>query len=340
VSKSGAPVLSFTTTIIRRIVFAFIIAAMSIAAGQEPRAAPRSPSQPGPADPQANPMLDSIPPALFQEMFQDHHLVGSPGLAWIKQEVITVAFNGGGDDLYQLIEQTANEWTALGGQLSFSFKDDAGRYRHWAPDDRFPAADIRISFNSTGYWSLLGALAKNVRPGESTMNFARFPDDLKQYFHGQNTDEWRISYAHTTVLHEFGHAIGLSHEHFHPQCQKDLKMDTIIKFLMGPPNRWRQEQARFNMDAQYYAKILDQQAGPLESRLINSPTIDRSSVMLYVLPVSYYKSGDASACKPIGDHAQAWPTTLSEGDKQFYLAAYENIGSPYQPGSPAQEKQR
>jgi len=288
----------------------------------------------GPASPLPNKTPDSIPPKLFQKMFQSHKLVGSPGLAWKKQRVITVAFYGGSDDLYQLIEQTASEWTALGGQLSFSFKDNAGAYHRWTPDDKSPVANIRIAFDNTGYWSLLGVLAKNVDPGDPTMNFEGFPVDLKKYFRGQNAAEWRISYEHTTIIHEFGHAIGLSHEHFNPQCQKDLKMDTIITYLMGPPNNWSQEQARFNMDAQYYAEILAKQAGPLESKLINSSTTDQSSVMLYVFPVNFYKSGGASVCKPIGDHGQDWPTTLSEGDKQFYLANYRVIASPFGASNP------
>jgi hypothetical protein len=288
-------------------------------------------SQPnsGPAAPAANMMVDSIPPRLFQKMFQSHKLVGSPGLAWKKQRVITVAFYGGSDELYRIIEQTASGWTALGGQLSFSFKDDVGQYRHWTPDDKSPSANIRIAFDNTGYWSLLGVLAKNVDPGDPTMNFKGFPDDLRKYFYGQDTAEWLVSYAHTTILHEFGHAIGLSHEHFNPQCQTDLKIETIITYLMGPPNKWSQEQARFNIDAQYYAKTLAQQAGPLESKIITSPTTDQSSVMLYVFQASYYKSGDKSVCKPIGDHGQDWPTTLSEGDKQFYLANYRVIPSPF-----------
>jgi hypothetical protein len=283
-------------------------------------------------------MPDSIPPKLFQKMFQSNKLVGSPGLAWKKLRVVTVAFNGGSDDLYQLIEQTANDWTALGGQLSFSFKDTAGRYRRWTPNDRSPAANIRISFEKTednnGYWSLLGVLAQNAEPGEPTMNFEEFPDTLQKYFRGQNAAEWRISYARTTIVHEFGHAIGLSHEHFNPSCQKDLKMDTIINYLRGPPNGWSEEQARFNMDAQYYAKILAKQAGPLESKLITSPATDQSSVMLYVFPAQYYQSGNASVCKPIGDHGQDWPTTLSKGDKEFYLANYRVISSPFGPASP------
>lgn len=283
-------------------------------------------------------LIDSIPSTLFKKMFQNHQLVGSPGLTWKKQRVVTVAFDGGSDELYQLIEMTANEWTALGGQLSFSFKDETGQYRHWTSNDKSAAANIRIGFANTGYWSLLGVLAKNVDPGDPTMNFGGFTTDLRKYFNGQNQDQWRTSYEHTTILHEFGHAIGLSHEHFNQECQKDLKIDTILAYLTGPPNNWSTEQARFNIDAQYYSMVLAQQSGPLESKLLSSPTTDQASVMLYVFPISYYKTGGASVCKPIGDHGEDWPTKLSNGDKQFYLASYRTIPSPFGAASPKKGK--
>jgi hypothetical protein len=313
---------------IRITISVFVISAISIAAITRPSTA-QQPQPLPPAEEAPQRVPDSIPPRFFQKMFQSHKLVGSPGLAWKKQRIITVAFQGGTDGLYQLIEETAKEWTGLGGQLSFSFKDDAGQYRRWAPDDKFPAANLRIAFDDTGYWSLLGVLAKNVDPGEPTMNFGGFPDELRKYFRGENAAEWRTSYAHTTILHEFGHAIGLSHEHFNPECQKDLKIGAVIAYLMGPPNSWTEEQARFNIDAKYYAKTLAQQAGPLDSKLITSAITDRSSTMLYLFDTSYYNSGDKSACKPIGDHGQKWPTILSEGHKQFYLANYRVISSPF-----------
>jgi hypothetical protein len=275
---------------------------------------------------------DAIPPALFRKMFSSNRLVGSPGLAWKKQKVVTVAFHGGTDDLYALIEQTANEWTSQGGQLKLSFQDKPGHYRQWTAADKSPVANIRIAFNDGaegGFWSLLGVLAKNVDPNEPTMNFEGFPEALQKYFHGQNASEWVQTYEHTTILHEFGHALGLSHEHFNPQCQKDLKMDTIIAYLMGPPNNWSQEQARFNMDAQYYIQVLGRQAGSLESKLVTSRTTDQASVMLYLFPVRYYLSGDKSVCKPIGDSGKDYPTTLSAGDKEFFLANYTTISSPF-----------
>lgn len=275
---------------------------------------------------------DGIPPRLFVKMFSGNRLVGSPGLAWKGQKRVTVAFRGGSDELYSLIEQTAKEWTALGGELELSFQDESGHYRQWSKSDTSPVANIRISFeggDEGGYWSLLGVLAKNVEPNEATMNYEGFPEALRKYFHDQNATEWAKSYAHTVILHEFGHALGLSHEHFNPECQKDLKMDAIVEYLMGPPNNWSEEQARFNMDAEYYLRILGKQAGAHESKVVTSATADRASVMLYVFPVNYYVSGEKSDCRPVGDSGNDYPTKLSTGDSEFYLANYKSISSPF-----------
>lgn len=284
-------------------------------------------------DTQLRKMPDGIPPALFNKMLSGDKFVGSQGLAWSKQKVITVAFQGGTDDLYALIEQTANKWISIGGQLKFSFQDKPGHYRRWTAADKTPAANIRIAFNNGvndgGYWSLLGLLAKNVGPDEPTMNFEGFPEKLQRYFRGQNAAEWVKSYEHSTILHEFGHALGLAHEHFHPQCQKDLKMKAIIAYLMGPPNNWSEEQARFNMDSEYYKDMLGRQAASLDSKLKTSRTIDQASVMLYLFPEGYYVSGNKSVCKPTGDSGKSYPTSLSDGDKEFYLTNYKTILSPF-----------
>ena len=248
-----------------------------------------------------------MPPEMFQKMLERGRLVGSPGLTWDDRSVLTVAFKGGSDELYQLIEQTANEWTASGGRLSFSFKDDAGHYRLWTTDDTVPAADIRIGFDKAGYWSLLGTLSTRADANEETMNYEKFPEKLKKFFGGQNADEWRISYVHTVVLHEFGHALGLSHEHYNPQCQNDLDIPGAVKYLMGPPNNWSEQMARFSMDAKYFAEKMTEAAGEAFA-LFNSAAIDQKSVMLYVLPIKYFKSGDKSVCKTTGDHHQRWST--------------------------------
>ena len=129
--------------------------------------------------------LDAMPPEFLRKMLLGGRLVGSPGLTWEDKSVLKVAFRGGSDELYQLIEQTANEWTALGGRLSFSFKDDDGHYRLWTTDDTSPAGDIRISFDKHGYYSAVGALAAKYDANSETMNYGGFPRSSKEILRWQ-----------------------------------------------------------------------------------------------------------------------------------------------------------
>lgn len=277
-------------------------------------------------DPKA---LDVIPANLFEKMFSSNKLVGSPGLAWKRKRTLTVAFYGGSEPLYRLIEEAARDWTSIGGQLKFSFTDTVGKYRVWSPKDKTVSADIRIGFDQADYWSLLGVLAENVGPGDPTMNFGGFPTDLQRYFDGKNAASWKTSYERGVVLHEFGHALGLSHEHFSPKCQQDLKIEDAVASQMASSKVLSYDQAMFNFDAKYYVKVLKQLAGPLESKLLTSPNTDQRSQMLYVLRDELFKSGAQSVCKAIGDHGQPWPTVLSDGDKAFYLDNYRVISSPF-----------
>jgi len=273
-------------------------------------------------------MPDRMPSAIFKQMVTHDKLIGSPGLAW-RQRAVTVAFKGGDDSLYALIESAASEWTALGGELQLSFRDDAGHFRHWTTEDVNPAADVRVSFDDVGdlagYWSVVGVMAQNIAAKEPTMNLGGFIEALAPYLHGQNSTAWLASYEHSVILHEFGHALGLSHEHFNPQCQADLKLSMVITSLMEPPNGWSEEQAKFNMDAGYYFNVLADQAGPLDTHPVSSSSTDRTSVMLYPFTDDFYQSGAASPCKPAG--ALGYATTLSNGDRQFFLNNYAHISS-------------
>jgi hypothetical protein len=260
--------------------------------------------------------LDKIPVGTLGEMTDSTRAVGFPTTSWPTPKV-TVAFNGGSPELYALIEATASEWTTNGGRLTFSFRLSDGSFRTWKESDTSRTADIRIGFfidaDRNGYWSTVGTFARRVKAGEATMNFGDLGTTLSDYYGGKHHAAWMRSYAHTTILHEFGHALGLNHEHFHPQCQSDLTLTDIVNYLMGPPNNWQREQAMYNMDATtYFAAV--------SAKPMFTPMIDQASVMLYSFPDSFYKSGRTSPCRPSGPLHYA--TELSAEDRDYYTATY------------------
>ena len=91
-------------------------------------------------------------------------------------------------------------------------------------------SDIRIGFNSgDGAWSYIGT---DCTRQWKTMNLG-FIDQ-------------------GTVLHEFGHALGLIHEHQSPASGGfNWDKDEVIKSLSGPPNYWDMETIEHNMFAKY-----------------------------------------------------------------------------------------
>jgi hypothetical protein len=188
------------------------------------------------------------------------YMVIVESVKWKPGRTITVAFLGGNADLHRNIEQVASEWSAH-ANITFDFGRDptSGNYRAWSAKDKDYKADIRISFHQEGdlkgYWSVVGIESRDrdiVKPNEASMN-------LEGFDQGTPAD-WQA-----IVRHEFGHAIGLEHEHQHPQggCDwrwaddpgykptrnKDKqfirdasgKYPGIYTVLGGPPNNWKTE---------------------------------------------------------------------------------------------------
>lgn len=120
--------------------------------------------------------------------------------------------------------------------------------------------------------------------------------------YGWFTDRTLDNEFSRTVLHEFGHALGLEHEHNSRDSKID--MDKYIKFLIGPPNNWTKADA-----TQQASCFTDQDQ---VNKGLQYSDYDPLSIMHYWIPADCTTNGVA-----IGRN-----NTLSAGDVAFIGSAY------------------
>jgi hypothetical protein len=197
---------------------------------------------------------------------------------WNAGDIITVSFLDGDPSLQEKVKQAAKRWIGRGmANLMLDFRKNNN-------------TDIRISFRRLGNWSAIGTECRTVNRYEPTMNYG----DLKP-----NSAEEEIQ---RYVLHEFGHALGLIHEHQHPEAGETIHWNRqqIMKDLHGPPNNWPEEQIEFNMFKAYAKKDT------------NFGKFDKDSIMLYPIPKSWTTDG----------FSVGFNNDLSKNDKLFISQQY------------------
>jgi hypothetical protein len=141
----------------------------------------------------------------------------------------------------------------------------------WSNETPLKPADcpIRVSFDSNqGAWSLLGTQSLTESSSNATMNLGWIDDDTD--FDPPTSLESRGSGA--VVLHEFGHAIGMIHEHSSPNTSIQWRCDKVLQATAAPPNQWDTETTVHNIFNKYNASE------------INASEYDPTSIMHYWYP--------------------------------------------------------
>lgn len=203
---------------------------------------------------------------------------------WPAGGTISVKFFGGSSYLQDQVMRYAREWTKF-ANVNFRVVSSG-------------SADIRIAFTQNGAsWSMVGTSSAYANQSRPSMNFGWLND---------RTADYEIK---RTVLHEFGHALGLLHEHQNPDGGIPWDEDAVYDHY------WRTQ----GWDRQMtYTNVM----ATAERDVTQYSAYDQASIMHY--PVAAQLTG--------GRYSVGMNKGLSETDKMYiarmYPGRYTSSGQP------------
>ena len=207
---------------------------------------------------------------------------------WDNGATIRIGFIGGMPAERQMVKESAVKWLDYAKGLRFEFSD---------ADD--PNAQVSIAFNTrAGSWSYVGKDCLGYPYPQPTMNFGWLLDTTV-------TEE----YKKATVLHEFGHLLGLMHEHLNPSPTNPIQFDEkkVIAYF-SDHDGWKEDETRRN--------VLDHYNGQDPANSFTA--FDPNSIMLYSFPGELMKNGMGTKQN----------YELSSADKQWAQVYYSNSVQP------------
>jgi hypothetical protein len=193
-------------------------------------------------------------PQADREAVANHKAAVLKNARWQTGAKISVRFLGGDGALRDRVRKVALEWTKV-ANLVLDFTERA-------------PTDIRIAFApGKGSWSYLGTMCRSIPEPQPTMNYGWLKPDSSD------------SEVRRVVLHEFGHALGLIHEHQNPKGGIRWNKPAVIADLSGPPNKWDAATIENNM-FRYYP-----------SGDVIATNVDPHSIMMYPIPSAWTIGG-------------------------------------------------
>ena len=248
------------------------------------------------------------------KLWKEHHSANEP------QEIRCKFVNNHPDPQYDerikgLVQKWVKEWE-LYAFIYFRFvgKTEAAHIRIEFADDNTASSAIgtdAITLRANSKEKTIEELMQSLIPSMHFGDFSRDPKKMPEDLPDDQIHEVGKDCARTTVLHEFGHALGLYHEHANPK-------------------------ALFVLSAGMLENHNNQPVKGSAGDKVNVSAFDLWSIMRYPLgekAVDWDKSRAAT-----GMNSQEWlkykkdlrirPIRLSEGDKVWAITAYSGKSHP------------
>ena len=222
---------------------------------------------------------------------------------WPQGTTLRVCFYAGSPQLQQHILNVAQEWLT-NTNLKIESADLQGRF--CASKD---TSHIRIGFSEPGEWSFIGT--------DSISTYLIDNDLASMNFQGFDKTNPAEADFRSSVLHEWGHAIGLEHEQQSPgdACSTFYDLNKIYTYVETNWG-WTEDTAKQNFEL----------LAP-DPKVYSWTTFDPNTPMMYPILVQWLKDTTPAADKTRCT-AKGYNSELTATDKKF-------VSKLYPPSSPA-----